>query len=326
VAVDTTPSARVAALWSAVQKDVREDDGAWLSVPATVAFETGTGERAIALLAALLAGGFDADLVLAPEKDSGAGALDWLNPRVYGHKLVRVTLPEGPVLIDPQLPGVPPGHLTPTVLGETAYAIGLRTGVDVLTLPLESPAGDRRRIEVVLDVGLDGRVRGTWSESAVGFDAVVYRSALEPIPAAEWSARVGPLVERVLPGATAESVEIDGLGDVRLDLRLLPAELAARFATLPERRTDLVVGMNDVVTLTVRVQYPPGRAPAALPEPVTLSHDGARYSRSARRDGDAVVIERELTLRPYVVKPSDYGAFRRFVEGVDAADVLTLGP
>ena len=146
---------------------------------------------------------------------------------------------------------------------------------------------------------------------------------------------------RVLPGATAESVEIDGLGDegplalryrfgrdadARLDLRLLPAELAARFATLPERRTDLVVGMNDVVTLTVRVQYPPGRAPAALPEPVTLSHANAHYSRSARRDGDAVIIERELTLRPYVVKPSDYGAFRRFVEGVDAADVLTLGP
>ena len=340
-AVDGTPAAHVAALWSQVQKDVREDDGAWLSVPATAAFESGSGERAIALLAALLAAGFEADLVLAPEKDSGAGVLDWLNPRVYGHKLVRVLLAEGPVFIDPQLPGVPPGHLTPTVLGEGAYAIGLRAGIEALTLPLESPSGDRRRIDVVLDVGLDGRVRGTWAETALGFDAVVYRSALEPIPAGEWNARVGPLVERVLPGATAEAVEIDGLGgegplslryrfgrdaDARLDLRLLPAELASRFATLPERRTDLVVGMNDVVTLTVRVQYPPGRAPAVLPAPVTLAHSGARYSRTARRDGDAVVLERELTLRPYVVKPSEYEAFRRFVEGVDAADVLSLGP
>ena len=63
---------------------------------------------------------------------------------------------------------------------------------------------------------------------------------------------------------------------------------------------------------------------AELPAPVALETTFASFRRTWRREGDEVVVERELQLRRPRILPTEYTAFREFTASVQEADAQRL--
>ena len=147
---------------------------------------------------------------------------------------------------------------------------------------------------------------------------------------------------RNFPGLAVEQVTLSDLDkleeDVRMDfvlqvprwaerdgagLRFSPfgrgAGYAETWASLAERRHDLVLGSPTVNRFQYRVTLPPGWRAGALPEPATGETPQAAFSVAWRRDGDAVVAEGFVTFRAAVVPAASYPAFRDLMTRLDRA-------
>ncbi len=96
-------------------------------------------------------------------------------------------------------------------------------------------------------------------------------------------------------------------------------QLVANYAALPTRAGPLLVGAPRVASERWTIQVPPEARVLALPAVVTLDGPAARYELKVERNGQQLVIRRTLEWHKSRVEPGEYGAWRAFCRGVDAA-------
>jgi len=203
-------------------------------------------------------------------------------------------------------------------------------------------APEENLLESRFDLALsaDGSARVIGGSRVAGVQAPAYRRAYQ-----SESTRRSTLEKafnRNFPGLAVEQVILSDLDrleeDVRMDfvlqvprwaerdgagLRFSPfgrgAGYAETWASLAERRHDLVLGSPTVNRFQYRVTLPPAWRAGALPEPAAGETPQAAFSVAWRRDGDAVVAEGFVTFRASVVPAASYPAFRDLMTRLDRA-------
>jgi hypothetical protein len=333
------------ALFEYVRDKIQENEGAFFDVPAWRALATGSGERAVTLLALLHAAGIKADMALVDPVHRSHPAQAVPDLRDFSYLLIRVALGSGKTLwLDPTFQSAPAGLIPATVRGRPAWLIS-RAGVSgPITIPGTSQAPDFRRINIQLRLAADGHVTGTWRERSSGMEAVSFREALRHMKPAMRERGLGNLVQSALPGATVQRVAARGINlpnvplEIDMDfemkgtpamksliLGLTPTFLSRRYVHLKARRLPLYAERFEALELTVEVTLAEslkwrGDPPAA----VVANTIYGRYLRRAERSARSLKIIRRLNINPQVIQPADYAKFSQFCRLVDDADRLDL--
>ncbi|HVG63878.1 MAG TPA: DUF3857 domain-containing protein [Hyalangium sp.] len=101
------------------------------------------------------------------------------------------------------------------------------------------------------------------------------------------------------------------------------------YATLVERRFDLVMQGPWMNKFTLRYTLPPGYKVAEMPPPLQETHSWGRVSLTYRMEGGKLIADGEVLMSSPRIKADDYAAFRAFLGRVDQAfgrKVVLQGP
>jgi hypothetical protein len=101
------------------------------------------------------------------------------------------------------------------------------------------------------------------------------------------------------------------------------------YATLVERRFDLVLQGPWMNQFTLNYTLPAGYTVAELPPPLEEKHSWGRVRLTYRQEGGKLIAEGEVAMTSARVKVDDYAAFRDFLGRVDQAfnrKVVLKGP
>ncbi len=352
------PRARVQALFTLVRDRVRLSDPGSLSLPASHALTGGRGDRAVALRALLGRAGFESEVLLAHRRDAADDPTPDDEPGYYDLPVVRVTLPEGELWLDPSAPRAPFAHLDPALLGAPALAIE-REPVAVVHLPDASPAVAGWTADLDLAARGDA-LEGTLTLEGIGASTTVARQSLPTVPIERYPALFERLLGGALPGVRVGDVALR-LGDpdaparitlaVTLPLRDLgagrrglpgfltrpiTAEIGgtrrpADYLTLERRETPMLVRASDE-TVRVRLSLPPQWRIASGWDSFALEGPIGAMRQTVTRGGNGqngLVLERQTSLRIGRVLPADHPSFARWaratVEATDRSLVLVPG-
>lgn len=114
---------------------------------------------------------------------------------------------------------------------------------------------------------------------------------------------------------------LEPAGDVfLLDLPLPKSQLLARFGDRDER--SLPLHLTDMTSSSWSVTVDPGDAYrfAEVPAPFRTRHPLVELSLTYRRDGQRLVIRREMVQRPGTIPPSEFGEWRALLRRADTAE------
>jgi hypothetical protein len=194
-------------------------------------------------------------------------------------------------------------------------------------------------------VNAGGAAHMTVRETLRGNGAIGWRGQLDAMPPAELEHRFEEeYAARLVPGARLRSLHISGrkrddealVLEYELEIAslgravdggwalppMLTSELAASYARLDQRTTTLLISNPAEVHVVVKAHGLGAAKLTALPSAVTLRAPvgTAGFVLQAKREDDAVVIDRRLSI-PITRVPTDkYGAFAAFCRAVDAAE------
>lgn len=238
--------------------------------------------------------------------------------------------------------GTPFGYLSPLLYGQDALVLtGAAGATERVRIPAAPEGADLHDIQIIADIDDGGSATLEIVETLHGSGAISWRSNLENIPAATLQDRFEEgYAARLVPGARLTELRITGQGEPEAPLvlrytletdalgrrqgerlivpGLVPASLTPRYARVAERTTAQIVAPVDVeVTLRLKAD---GASGVRLPPIELAGPGGARFSATARADGDDLVIRRRLVVPLMRVAPGDYPAFANWVRAVDQAE------
>jgi hypothetical protein len=270
-----------------------------------------------------------------------------VDPDDYGLELVRlrVQLPQTAAMTeiwyDPAMDGGRLNHVRAGLRGRQGLLCGCAVPDVRVTVPPLGEDADRRVIDVVLDWDADGRLAGVVHERLEGAVAGMVRTFLRGNGGDDHELVV-QLADTAFGNAALQLLSIDGLagdGDISLayevtlaadrgraealELDLWAEQMGQAYGQLPTRNTPLLFSHALDQLVTVRV-HNRGDAVGELPLDVAVVLPDLRYDRRARRDGQAIVVTRQLWTRPAVVQPAQYPDFAKSLRAVDAADHVRL--
>ncbi|MBX7083241.1 MAG: tetratricopeptide repeat protein [Nannocystaceae bacterium] len=346
----TAPREKLAALWHWVVENV--EDGGDLGTPATATLTARSGSRLMLLRTMLREAGVHAELWLArdrfgPEPLPGGHPM----PENYDAAILAVDVGAAePLMVLTASKVMPLGYLGPGHAGSEALRVHLEDGdgpAGRVTLPKARPElADRRTwaLDVTLERDGDAQVEGTITLG--GVEALVWRQALRDVD----RDRIREVFQQAelgwLRGASLKTLEIDGERDLDAPLVLrfsasgaqlgieqggalmlradpLPLSTAARMATLPSRKTGMIVPYAPDLRATIALALPTGGSFREVPEPVRIDGRFGRYERSVPSGGvgrDRLVLEFRSQLQPGLVAAEQYPAFAEFAREVEAAE------
>ncbi|MCB9614522.1 MAG: DUF3857 domain-containing protein [Sandaracinus sp.] len=338
----TNPEEIVAILHRWVTENVEPADGFVGYAPSMLAQKRGDRSRVLRYLLGLA--GLDARLVVARRfaaMEPGPIPRDDL----FTSALVEVRREGGePIFVwaDGRYASV--SLIPPAVRGQEAVEIMGPQAGEARRLVVPDPGVEVDRHVANVEVAFEGDVATVAVQEIFhGLGAFVWRNELERVPAAEIQRVFAEAyVPRILPGAEVLGIEvlgredyeapfelryvarIRGFGRVAGGQRLVPplfaTVLARAYASLPTRTTTQAVsGTAQDVTIRVRVQGDVATSPD-----VQLGNDDIRYVRRTRRDGDAVVLERQLRMAPTIVPASGYADFANLMRRITDAETMEL--
>ncbi|MGH9866659.1 MAG: DUF3857 domain-containing protein [Candidatus Polarisedimenticolia bacterium] len=185
-----------------------------------------------------------------------------------------------------------------TVVHEGQYAVGWRHHYDEVR-------GEKRRED------LERRLTSRFPNVKVG------RLDLQNAETPEAPLRMETELSMKAPGPQGGAV-----------LRMIPVSflLPTRAATLPAgpRRTPMLVEEGFREAEETRLAIPAGWEVTSAMTAVDASGPSGTYRLEIRREGDGVVMVRELTMRAGRVDTKDYDAMKRFFDDVARGDATTI--
>lgn len=322
---------RAQAIYAWVMENVENEVGLFEEAAQVVARRSGARTRAA--IAMLQSAGLEARLAFA----IGAGQDE-----------TRGSLPDFEVIEHPLLlvgderwvhlgrDGAPYGYLPPCLRDRPALLVA-DAGWEKTTGG--TTPRDEQLIDLELEVGRDGSVKGRAVERLSGTPAADWRSRLRRLADDELETRFQEsYLSSAVTNASLESLEIEGLDDPESSLVLrysfsaerltrpseegleleipFAMEISRGIGGLPVRASPLVLCSHMRRELTARVLLPP-RAVAKLPEDESLEGRWGRITRSASKEKDAIDLEVKTLLDIERVSPRDYPAFLDFAVKAD---------
>jgi hypothetical protein len=335
-----TPLALARAAHARIARDVL-GQGSSLAEEASEVLSRGRGSRLVLLKAVLDELGVPSRIAMVRPFASDPAPYRFPGPAEYAAPLLRVEAGREPVWLDPGLRQAPFGAIPAALLGCEAL---------LLPEPGEAPRSDRtpdrvepgegRDLEVEIALGPDGDAVLSGTDRYLGHGGAAAKAAVERLDADARRRMVEGALARSFRGVAVENFSIEGeddrdvplalrwrarapalardvAGGARLEWPLLPFRLSARYVQVAARRTPLLVAAPERAVQRVRIVPPPGLVPVAG-APLVVEGPGARYVRSERVEGGALVREERLEIERARVAPAQYPAFAEFAGRVDA--------
>jgi len=337
-------SERVRVLVDRVREAVRGDGstGDFSDSPEAV-FARGRGNRLVALRGLLTAAGIRSHVVLARPWSATAGPYRFPRQDYYSAALLRIE-PEGapPLWMEFSVRQAPLDRL-PAALSGAEAAVVPEPGeqVQTLVLPELDPSLDRTDAAFDLELGTDGVLHGTLSQTAHGFDAAGTRRRLEQLNETELRKQQERMLGSTFRGVALERVDVDDPGStekpvtVRTTFRVPrfaqrpdgslafpanmgPQNLGPRFVTRSERRTPLMIANSYTTRASARLRLPAGTA-ARAPDPAAISGEFGSFHQRWTLEAGVLVMDETAVMRRGRIAPERYADFAKFAAGVDAA-------
>jgi tetratricopeptide (TPR) repeat protein len=207
-----------------------------------------------------------------------------------------------------------------------------------LTTPEARPEDNATRLSMDLALKPDGSAQVTGASTVGGQMAPEYRRAYRAV--ASRRSTFERAWAQSFPGLNVQDVKLNDTtrldDDVQVDfkmaiprfaeaapghLRFLPfgtgRAYTQSYASLAERRFDLVMNGPWVNRFTFRYTLPPGYSVAELPPNQQEETPFGRVRLTYRQEGNQLLCEGEVALTAARVKADDYPAFRSFLNRVD---------
>jgi len=293
-------------------------------------------DKAALLVAMLGALGIDAELVLV--RTGMRGRFDATVPSLVPFDHAIAYVPSLDLYLDGTAEATGSTELPAMDRGALALRISEGQG-KLVELPNDGPVPTKEEQELALELESGGGVRFSGTLSSQGFEASAWRqryhsdSTRRERVRADLAALLGPLE---LDANGVETSDLDALeSPVSLRVRgRATAErdgiawsvtagrrthLVASLAPLAVRTSPLLVGPPRTAVERWTVSIPSGARILGLPSEVRLLGPGARFTSTVEVNGRQIVVKRTLELRQTRIEPREYGAFREFCRGVDAA-------
>ncbi len=282
-------------------------------------------DKALLLVDLLAAVGIESRLVLVRSDDEGGIDTDFPSPDEFNH--VIVALPAAVVTVPGGAPAAGKWHfldatqtqgglswLHPGVAGQQGLLV-TPDGGELVAIPL-SPASESRRLFLTAQIGAGGDAAGTVRYELEGERAAFLTHQVKAVDAATVVAHAGEALERVLPGASFEKVEVRSAasgppaGRITASLRvptlasdsgdaislLLPARATWPSAGIVADRALPVTLAPGVTETEWRLTLP--RTGCRL-ESAAAAVDNAlgRFEQEAMVSGDTLLVRRRSELR-----------------------------
>ena len=350
----SSPLQRAGRAFFHVMAAIEDPGDRFLEVPAAHALAEGLGERYLVLLALLAELDVPAELVLAKPLNRTEDDGPLPDPLAYTYPLLRLTLDEGEVWLDPSLRYAPFDYVPPVVQDRPALSLSATRPGERLTTPRYPDERELHEVRLALRVERGGAaVRGEGHEVIRGIQAIALREILH---AADESRRVhviGTLVRASVPGARLSELRIGALDDVTepLDLRyhlraplspprvpgppqrvilgLLPEGFSANYAQLSRREQPLFFNRRLEQTFELTVSFPASATLAHRPRGTEIDNRFGRLTSriwTTRTDAgeQQLHVRKSLHLPVRVVPPADYAAFAGSCRMMDRAETMRL--
>lgn len=332
---------RFAALWSWVMNNI--DEGGDITTPATVTLTARSGNRLTLLQAMASAVDIKTDLLVArdrfdpPAVEGGAPMLD-----TYEQPLMVV---DGDLVALPLAQAVPLGYVPPN-LGEASAVRIPTSSVEAMSLvetTLPPASGDHRTwaITITVDDHGDGTVAGTLE--LTGLEAIRWRQALRDIDRDRWNEVFLRAELGWLRGASLDRLEVEHAKEPDVPLRwvfratapglgaleeggamilrsgLVPLNSAAEFASLPARKTTMLIPYAPLISAEITYRFSGQARPQGVPEAIDIHGPWGRFQRTVEHQSSEAVLRYRSELRAGRIKPDDYAAFAEHARQIESS-------
>jgi len=337
------PEALTRAAYARVRQLVVGQGGS-LAEDASVVLSRGRGSRLALLKGLLEVLGVPARLAVVRPPSGDQTAYRFPRPGLWSGQLLRVTLPDRVLWLDPSIRQMPFGGLPEPLLDAEAL---------ILPAPGEAPEAARtpaapvvaegRELEIEVRLAADGSATVSGTDRYRGALGAAVKAAFERMNGPARRQAVEQFLARTLRGLTVRELTLEGEedaeaaftlrwsgaapalaraaeGGLELDALQPQLRLGARFVQLAARRTPLLVGERERTVVRLVVIPPAGLAPPAAPPPVRLETPHGRFTRSESAEGGAYRREDRLELERGRVAPEAYPAFAAFCGAVDEVE------
>ncbi len=341
-------------LWTWVVENV--DDAGDLGSASTATLAARAGSRLMLLRTMLREAGVHAELWLLRDQ-FGPAPLPGGHPMLenYDAAMLAVRLPgqSAPTMVLTASKVMPIGYLSAGYAGTDALRVHLEENdgpAGPVTVPAARPElADKRHWSITIDVDAQGGATVQGTVTLHGVEALAWRQALREVD----RDRIREVFQQAelswLRGASLRSLDI--VEEKNLDRPLvlefaatgsqyailqggalmmrgnpLPLSVAARLATLPTRKTGMVVPYAPRLEATIVVRSKAGVL-REVPESAHIKTEFGAYDRKIRSGGageDHVEIELVSTLRAGVIEAEQYPAFVEFARAVETAEQALL--
>ncbi|MBL8946372.1 MAG: hypothetical protein JNK45_24615 [Myxococcales bacterium] len=350
---------KLTTLWSWVVENI--EDAGDLGAASTATLAARSGSRLMLLRTMLREAGIHAELWLLRDR-FGPALIPGGHPMLenYDAAMLAVSLPgakggapAAPTMVLTASKVMPIGYLSSGYAGSDALRVHI-DDADGKSGPVTVPAArpdlaDRRQwsVEIVVDAEGGAAVEGTITLQ--GVEALAWRQALREVDRDRirevfQQAELGWLrgaslrsldivderhLERPLVlkfSATGSQYAIPQGGALMMRGSPLPLSTAARLATLPTRKTGMVVPYAPQLEAKLVVRTA-GGALREVPAPIRIDTPFGRYERKLRKGGvgqDVVELELTSKLHAGIVEANDYPAFVEFAAAVETAEQALL--
>ena len=324
-------------------KDIKEDDDDnYLASSATYTVMRGSGSRMPLLKALFDAADIPSEIALIRHI---AAIRDLSIPTEnYGDYFLPALVVEtetGPAYIQTFEDIIPFDYLPPEV-----------QGLDMIPLDADQPITQTRRdafddlavsVNVQYDVLPDGDARATSTEvtqsnrglrmryilsQAEGDDEMIHRIIENSLARSYGRIRLNEFKYEDLKSFTKPltikyQFDIGNMATVNEDSMLVHAsflayQLTSRYAALGQRRTPLVISDPTTAKRDLTFQLPEGYVfEKPETEHLVLNEPFGRFERHYTWEGRTLRIHEVIDIRPIIIQPEDYDAFRKFCVKVD---------
>ncbi len=310
-----------------------------LSITAGQGFSRREGNRLGIIAAALIAAGWDVDLVLGRPAPLAGVHLEVPTLETFGEPLLRVQRDSGQIWIDleERLAGV--NHIQPIYQGGDGLVLPLSDPNRPVTFLAELPSfpnpAYRQRISLAASIDAAGGASLDFVMPLEGSDGEQLVAQIESIPADRVEQLFVRMANNLFPGAAevTGSVETSGVDtQLRLELRLpgacdrtgermvcrglvIARPLVPSLASLPAREYPLELRMAITERVVTEILPPAGWIVDRPPR--RLSSPWGSLEEELGVDGDWHRSVMTLEVPARTVSPEEYPAFARFCQAVD---------
>lgn len=281
--------------------------------------------------------GVNSHLVLVRTRDQGVVPAKPASLAVFNHAITYV--PDLDLFLDGTAEWSGPTELPAGDQGASVLVVEDGAGAKFRKIPVSAAKDNLRRTEQLIKLAASGAARVEHTMVVTGASAAGLRFRFASAEARK--ERVASAFGDLYSGSEVVGVQTPGIGDIttpprlEVDLRVpewgnkrddavrfrvlgRPSSMASSLAPLSKREHDLVLDVPSTEAYALDYALPSGHRFARVPSAAKIESPLGKFELTVTQTPSGAKVRSELTLRKQRIKPSEYPAFRKFLQQVDA--------